>query len=100
MFYDFKSPLGMPQELRESFDVVVADPPYLAEDCLTKTAVTVKYIMKPDAKIIVCTGSVMEELANRLLNVKKCKFEIKHTNRLSNPFSCYANYNLDDYCKS
>ncbi|KAK8724616.1 hypothetical protein OTU49_011175 [Cherax quadricarinatus] len=97
ILYDFKDPLGIPRELFENFDVIVADPPYLSEDCFTKTAATVKYLMKPNAKIIVCTGSVMEELAGRLLGVTKCRFKIEHVNSLSNPFLCYANYNLDHY---
>ncbi|XP_045600336.1 EEF1A lysine methyltransferase 1 [Procambarus clarkii] len=99
ILYDFKNPLEVPRDLFENFDVIVADPPYLSEDCLTKTAVTVKYLMKPNGKIIVCTGSVMEELAGRLLGVNKCQFQIKHVNSLSNPFWCYANYNLDSHCK-
>ncbi|CAL4145393.1 unnamed protein product, partial [Meganyctiphanes norvegica] len=100
VFYDFKSPINVPQELREGFDVVVADPPYLSDECLTKTAITVKYIAKSDAKIILCTGGIMEDLANRLLGVKKCQFEIKHDKGLSNPFLCYSNYDLDTYCRT
>merc|ERR1739838_49880 len=99
VFYDFKNPIDVPHELREGFDLVVADPPYLSEECLTKTAITVKYLAKTEAKIIVCTGGILEDLANRLLGVKKCQFEIKHDKRLSNPFLCYANYDLDTHCK-
>lgn len=100
VFYDFKNPLGVPRDLSEQFDLIVVDPPYLSEDCFTKTAVTVKFLMKPSAKIIVCTGLVMEELAERLLGLKRCQFEVKHEKSLSNPFMCYANYNFDAYCKS
>lgn len=100
IFYDFKNPLGVPRDLCEQFDLIVVDPPYLSEDCLTKTAITVKFLMKPSAKIIVCTGSVMEELVGRLLKANKCKFEVKHAKSLSNPFMCYANYNFDDYCQN
>ena len=53
-FYDYKSPLEIPRDLRESFDVVFADPPFLSEECLTKTAVTVKFLAKE--KIVLCTG--------------------------------------------
>ncbi|XP_037793081.1 EEF1A lysine methyltransferase 1-like [Penaeus monodon] len=100
VLYDFKNPLAVPRDLRQEFDVVVADPPYLDEDCLAKMAITIKYLMKTDAKLILCTGTVLEELADRLLGVKKCKFEIKHDKQLSNPFSCYANYDLDSFCES
>ena len=54
-FYDYKSPLEIPRDLRESFDVVFADPPFLSEECLTKTAVTVKFLAKE--KIVLCTGN-------------------------------------------
>jgi 16S rRNA G966 N2-methylase RsmD len=53
-FYDYKSPLDVPRDLRESFDLVFADPPFLSEECLTKTAVTVKFLAKD--KIVLCTG--------------------------------------------
>jgi 16S rRNA G966 N2-methylase RsmD len=34
--------MDIPRDLRESFSVVLADPPFLSEECLTKAAVTVK----------------------------------------------------------
>ncbi|XP_076041736.1 EEF1A lysine methyltransferase 1 isoform X2 [Oratosquilla oratoria] len=98
-FYDYKSPLDIPRDFRETFDVIVADPPYLSDECLTKTAVTVKFVAKPNAKIIICTGAVMENLAHRLCGVKKSNFVIRHANQLSNPFVCFANYDIDATCK-
>ena len=99
IFYDYRSPLAIPRELTDKYDVILADPPYLEEDCLTKVSVTIRLISKPDSKVILCTGEVMEELAGKLLNLKMQKFEIKHEReRLSNPFACYANYDLDQYC--
>jgi EEF1A lysine methyltransferase 1 len=65
VLYDYRSPLDIPRDLRESFDLVFADPPFLSEECLTKTAVTLKYLAKE--KIVLCTGAVMAELADRLL---------------------------------
>ena len=40
-------------------------------------------------------GAIMEEMAKRLLNLEKCKFEPGHKNNLANDFKCYANYDLD-----
>ena len=65
VYYDYKSPISFGQIhsnnsevcLRESYDVVIADPPFLSEECTTKTAVTVKYLAMPDAKLIYCTGT-------------------------------------------
>ena len=54
VFYDYKSPLSIPKDLGSAFDVVLADPPFLSDECLTKTAVTIKFLAKQ--KIIVCTG--------------------------------------------
>ena len=65
VYYDYKSPISFGQAacsdegekcLRDNFDVVMADPPFLSDECLTKTAVTVKYVAKQDAKLLFCTG--------------------------------------------
>nr|CAG4637218.1 EOG090X0ABW [Ceriodaphnia reticulata] len=92
-FYDYRSPLEVPKELGSSFDVVVADPPFLSEECLTKTALTMRYLSK--GPLILCTGAIMEELAGRLLQLKTCAFQPKHRNNLANDFRCFANYDFD-----
>eukprot|EP00088_Acartia_fossae_P039638 TRINITY_DN4125_c0_g1_i2.p1 TRINITY_DN4125_c0_g1~~TRINITY_DN4125_c0_g1_i2.p1 ORF type:complete len:214 (-),score=45.36 TRINITY_DN4125_c0_g1_i2:74-715(-) len=97
IFYDYKSPLSVPKVCREGFDLVFADPPFLSEECLTKTAVTMKYISKEPKKLVLCSGSVMEELAGRLLNLKLCKFKPEHENNLANEFCCYANFDFDSF---
>ncbi|KAF7251058.1 EEF1A lysine methyltransferase 1 [Varanus komodoensis] len=101
VFYDYKNPLNLPANLAaHSFDIVLADPPYLSEECLRKTAETIKYLTK--GKILLCTGSVMEEYAAKFLGVKMCKFIPKHTRNLANEFRCYTNYDsgLDFDCVS
>merc|ERR1711864_839 len=94
-FYDYRSPLDLDRGLRESFDLVFADPPFLSEECLTKTAVTVKFLSKE--KVVLCTGAVMASLADRLLGLSLCKFSPQHTNNLANQFQCFANFNLDHH---
>lgn len=55
IFYDYNNPLCLPEDvLPQSFDIVVADPPYLSEECLSRVALTVKYLTK--RKILLCTG--------------------------------------------
>nr|CAD7197756.1 unnamed protein product [Timema douglasi] len=90
IFYDYNSPLEVPKHLEKSFDLVVADPPFLSEECLTKTAMTVKFLTSRN--IILCTGAVMENLSRRLLDVRKSGFEPRHKNNLANDFLCYTNY--------
>jgi len=93
IFFDYKNPLSIPRDLREHFDVVFADPPFLSEECLTKTAVTMKYVAKE--KMVLCSGAVMGDLADRLLGLKLCKFEPQHQNNLANEFRCFANFHFD-----
>ncbi|XP_018321041.1 EEF1A lysine methyltransferase 1 isoform X2 [Agrilus planipennis] len=74
---------------------VIADPPFLSDECLTKTAVTLKYLAKEN--IILCTGAIMADLVERLLHLKKCSFEPRHKNNLANEFFCYSNFDLDNF---
>ncbi|VDK52964.1 unnamed protein product [Cylicostephanus goldi] len=90
--YDYRHPLAIPEELKGVFDVIIADPPFLADECLVKTAQTVRLLARPNAKIILCTGAIMEKMADRLLGLHRLKFEPQHANNLSNEFSCFANY--------
>nr|CAG4652028.1 EOG090X0ABW [Triops cancriformis] len=96
VMYDFSSPLDLPRDFRSAFDVVIADPPFLSEECLTKTAVTIRYLTK--GPVILCTGAIMTELANRLLSVTpSSRFFPKHKNNLANEFRCFANYDIDAF---
>ena len=59
VLYDYNKPLALPEGVgRGSYDVVVADPPFLNAECLGKTAETVKYLTK--GKVILCTGRYIE----------------------------------------
>nr|XP_057939022.1 EEF1A lysine methyltransferase 1 [Doryrhamphus excisus]XP_057939023.1 EEF1A lysine methyltransferase 1 [Doryrhamphus excisus]XP_057939024.1 EEF1A lysine methyltransferase 1 [Doryrhamphus excisus]XP_057939025.1 EEF1A lysine methyltransferase 1 [Doryrhamphus excisus] len=91
VFYDYKEPLSLAASVApHSFDVVLADPPYLSEECLSKVSQTVKFLSK--GKVLLCTGAVMENVAKQLLDVKVCNFLPKHNRNLSNEFRCFVNY--------
>ncbi|XP_018564060.1 EEF1A lysine methyltransferase 1 [Anoplophora glabripennis] len=94
IMYDYKFPLAIPRDKSSYYDIVLADPPFLSEECLTKTAVTIKFLTK--RKILLCTGAIMADLVRRLLDLKKSSFEPKHANNLANEFWCYTNFNIDD----
>ncbi|XP_076466132.1 EEF1A lysine methyltransferase 1-like [Babylonia areolata] len=91
VFYDYQEPLRLPEEFQNSFDLVLVDPPFLSEECLCKTAVTVRHLMKD--KVLLCTGAVMTEVAERVLGVKPTPFLPRHTKQLQNEFRCFTNYN-------
>ncbi|KAM4609138.1 EEF1A lysine methyltransferase 1 isoform 1-T2 [Polymixia lowei] len=91
VFYDYNEPLSLPEDIApQSFDIVLADPPYLNEECLSKVAETIKYLTK--GKVLLCTGAVMEIHAKDLLGLNMCSFLPEHKNNLSNAFRCYTNY--------
>jgi len=94
-FFDYKAPLEVDRSLREQFDLVFADPPFLSDECLTKTAVTIRYLAKEPHRLVLCTGEVMAELAKRLLDLNICSFLPDHSNNLANQFRCFANFDLD-----
>lgn len=55
IFYDYNDPLSLEASVApQSFDVVLADPPYLSKECLEKVAKTIKYLSK--GKVLLCTG--------------------------------------------
>ncbi|KAI1729164.1 putative n6-adenine methyltransferase domain-containing protein [Ditylenchus destructor] len=91
--YDYREPLNIPAELHNSFDLIVADPPFLAEECLVKVAQTIRVLSRDkDTKLIICTGSILQDLANRLLKVNITNFKPQHRNNLANDFSSFTNY--------
>ena len=106
IFYDYNQPLAFEgaAEAKQTYDLVIADPPYLSQECFIKTSITIKSLAKSnDAKFIVCSGAVMADLISRCLNnTRLVKFEPRHENNLGNEFRCYANYEtfyLDQYQK-
>lgn len=59
IFYDYNEPLSLPPSVApHSFDIVLADPPYLSEECLSKVAQTVRFLSK--GKVLLCTGGSEE----------------------------------------
>ena len=107
----------MDRSLREQFDLVFADPPFLSDECLTKTAVTIRYevpgsrtpgihgtiqryLAKEPHRLVLCTGEVMAELAKRLLDLNICSFLPDHSNNLANQFRwlCFRTDVISDFC--
>ncbi|KIH88984.1 n-6 adenine-specific DNA methyltransferase 2 [Sporothrix brasiliensis 5110] len=103
IFYDFNEPTNLPAALRGTADRLICDPPFLSEDCQTKTALTLRWIGKPGPKtrIISCTGERMAELITTKLykaqGVRITTFLPQHSNGLSNEFLSYANFECADW---
>lgn len=99
VFYNFNSAdeIGYLQEYRELFDLVIADPPFLSEECITKMSKIISTLQKPVTKVVFCSGAVVEPWLTKCLQLKKCSFEPTHERNLGNEFVSYANFNLDNY---
>lgn len=65
--YDYKYPLNVPEELKGSFDIIIADPPFISEECLVKIAQTIRLLSKTTTKLIICSGSVLNEFVKFFL---------------------------------
>ncbi|KAF9087368.1 hypothetical protein BGX23_008180 [Mortierella sp. AD031] len=96
--YDYSHPLEfrLAPELESSVDLIVVDPPFLSEECLTKTLETVRFLLKDGGKVVLCTGAVMEPIAAKD-SLKITTFFPGHQNGLSNDFRCYVNYKSERF---
>lgn len=73
--YDYKKPLDLPAELQGSFNVVVADPPYLSSECLDKAVQTMRCLGcagGSPADFFLLTGASMRLQAFHLLRLRCC----------------------------
>lgn len=86
---------GYLEEFRESFDLIIADPPFLSEECIEKMGTVVRRIAKPDCRTVLCSGRAVQEWAKKFLGLDICKFEPQHERNLGNEFASYANFDLD-----
>jgi len=123
VFYDYQDPSipELPVDWRNSFDVVVCDPPFLNEECAAATwKAAVETLGKrrmvvgggggdnsnsedkastnsKACKVIFCTGEIMEETLVALSggNLKKSEtFFPEHASKLSNPFVLMTDYEM------
>lgn len=83
------------KEFSETFDLIIADPPFLSEECIEKMGIIVRKISKPSCRTVLCSGYSVRDWAKRFLNLDICKFEPQHKRNLGNEFSSYANFDLD-----
>ncbi|KAF5180420.1 Protein-lysine n-methyltransferase, partial [Thalictrum thalictroides] len=96
-FYDYNQPEGLPPALKNSYQVVVADPPYLSKECLEKVAQTMVFLMQPgEFYLLLLTGGVQRERAAELLSLYPCGFRPQHSSKLGNEFLLFTNYDPEE----
>lgn len=97
IFYDYNQPEDLPSIYQHKFQVVVADPPYLSEECLVKVTETMMLLAnQKNAFFLLLTGKVQQELAAKLLNARPCGFQPTHHHKLGNEFMLFTNYDPEE----
>eukprot|EP00245_Coleochaete_scutata_P018168 TRINITY_DN9297_c0_g3_i1.p1 TRINITY_DN9297_c0_g3~~TRINITY_DN9297_c0_g3_i1.p1 ORF type:complete len:223 (-),score=32.88 TRINITY_DN9297_c0_g3_i1:7-675(-) len=93
-FYDYNDPVSLPSTLAGQFEVVVADPPYLSEECLAKTAQTMRFLSRDadTCPLLLLTGAVQRQRASDYLKLRPCKFRPTFKNKLANEFLVFTSY--------
>lgn len=82
---------------RRKFDILVADPPFLSEECIIKYSKFIKTLQKDDSNVILCSGQTASKWIEKALDLHQCEFQPEHENNLANQFGCYANFDLDSF---
>ncbi|XP_057959581.1 uncharacterized protein LOC131152024 [Malania oleifera] len=92
-FYDYNQPEELPSALKHAYQVVIADPPYLSQECLDKVSRTISFLSWPrESYLLLLTGEVQKDRASELLGLLPCGFRPQHTSKLGNEFRLFTNY--------
>lgn len=79
------------------FDLVIADPPFLSAECIEKISTIIRRLVEPETgRIILCSGEVVADWADKFMNLRRCAFRPEHERNLGNEFTSYANFDLDE----
>lgn len=92
VYYNLHEPEAVPKEMLGTFDVLVADPPFLNADTQGKVAQTARLLAKKDAKFLLCTGESIADEARRMYGeppLEKLELEVEH-HGLANAFGIWG----------
>lgn len=105
VFYDFNHPSQLVSEfseretggpLRRSFDAVIADPPYLNEECMTLTGETIRLLSKTSkTPVMFNTGAILRKPIGLVLSCYPCVKRPRHRVHLMNEFVTYTNWECE-----
>ena len=66
IYYDYKNGYeNLNPKLKNSFDMIIADPPFLSDECIEKFASTIQFLRAPETKITFCSGNVVENVIEK-----------------------------------
>ncbi|CAO1426899.1 unnamed protein product [Diamesa hyperborea] len=85
------------KDYNKHFDIIIADPPFISEDCVEKLSKVVEILLKTNGKVVLNTGTIVKEHIERILHLQECQFKPEHRNNLANEFSTFSNFDFDKY---
>lgn len=103
-FYDYNTPDDVPAVLRNKCHRLLIDPPFLEDECQTKSAQAARNLLAKDDgattaagdklwKLVSSTGERMRDIIKRNYpETSLTSFLPEHKNGLSNEFRCYASF--------
>lgn len=103
-FYDYNHPEDVPSVLRNKCHRLLIDPPFLEEECQTKSGQAARNLLVADDglvtesgdkrfKLISSTGERMRHIMKKTYpETQLTSFLPEHKNGLSNEFRCYASF--------
>lgn len=77
------------------FDIIIADPPFLSEECIQAVSILVNRMRKSNSDIILCSGDTIADWAKVYIGLDKYAYRPQHERNLANEFRSYANFNID-----
>ncbi|KXN86155.1 hypothetical protein AN958_10457 [Leucoagaricus sp. SymC.cos] len=95
--YDLEEPDNFPADLKESFHLVLLDPPFLNEVTNAKLCQTLRQIIKLTGKLILITSTSVEDVIEKLYNapplgpMEKTALKVEH-GQLANDFACWGSW--------
>lgn len=104
VFYDYNEPNNLPEHILHKCHRVLIDPPFLEEECQTKSAMAARSMLVQDLeqktssgqlqyRLITSTGERMQTLVKKNYpDTSITNFYPEHKNGLSNEFRCYATF--------
>lgn len=92
--YDFNQPEDVPTALRETFDFIIIDPPFITHEVWAKYAATVKLLLKPNGKVLCTTIDENRGIMEEHFGAKPVQFRPSIPN-LVYQYSVYCNYESD-----
>lgn len=98
-FYDYKdtreNEKTILKQFQNYFDIIIADPPFLSEECIFHIADIINRMKKNSSHIVVCSGQRAADWIRDALKLHQCEFIPEHEKNLANEFCSYANFDLD-----